>query len=408
MRNRLLFLAFTTCSCWAGRVTYRVTENAGACVEVRIPKWTRPETGDEGPWPVSSWGCEYDMRSKGGSQIYIGLSCGSVSYWRMKEHYAVDLNHSKDVRRIENDRWDAAPVLEPEAYNDGGAAKIQPEGLEYKDHFFAKSGANWDMYGKALASPGRSRMAVYSYEGIVERSYDFSFAPQHFEGTYWTEIYDVASAKRLVQIRGDFHGVDLTEFQGKSVWLGGRFFLQPLAVNGMRRVLICDIDSAARSTGVAESDAPLPLALAKPYLQYSRSYYQLRFLETRDPQAHITGFRDESVLCPASNDIGSIKVTALLDVATPGTYWLRLTLKDQSGSSIEESAGAEVHAGKDELTVSFPGHLLRLLLKSDGPYTITSGQLTRQVIDGQFWVENVDGQVTTQPYSLPRIKTRCP
>jgi hypothetical protein len=101
---------------------------------------------------------------------------------------------------------------------------------------------------------------VYSYDGTIKRSYDFSFKPERFDGTYWTEIYDVASAARPIQIRGSFHGVDLTELQGKSSWFEGRFFLQPLGVKGMRTALICDVDAAARSRRVAESDAAVPVA----------------------------------------------------------------------------------------------------------------------------------------------------
>jgi len=220
----------------------------------------------------------------------------------------------------------------------------------------------------------------------------------------------VESGKRLVQIHGKLKGVDLTELQGKSYWYSGRFFIEPLEVNGMRRLLICDVDAAAKVSGAADLDAPVPLSRAKPYLSHTRSQYQMRFLDTNSPQAQITAFRDEPVMCPGTRDmIKSVNMTAALDVQVPGTYWLRLGLRDSGGRSTDWEFGeAEVHAGKDEITVSFPGELLRLFLKSDGPFTIDSGQLTRHVSDGQFLVQNVNGAAATRSYSIARIASRCP
>jgi hypothetical protein len=407
--NGALVSLFASHICCAANLTYLVSDNAGACHEVRIPKWTRPQDQAE-PWPVSSWGCGYDLRSPSQTSVYIGLSCGSSGYWRMNEKYRIDLGNSRSVSAADGGSWDTAAVLEPENPRSLEQATYQPSGLQYRSHIFPKSGPNWDLYDKASASPGETRVAVYSYDGIVERSYEPSFGPQRFDGTYWTEIYDVASGKRLLQIHGKFKGIDLTELQGKSYWYSGRYFIQPLEVYGMRRLLICDIDAAARSSGVADFDAPVPLSRARPYLNHTRSAYQMRFLETRSSQALITAFRDEPVLCPGASDmIKSVNVTAVLNVQVPGTYWLRLGLRDSSGQATAWQFGtAEVHTGKGEITVSFPGDLLRLSLRSNGPFTIDSGQLTRHVSDGQFLVQNVNSGPTTRAYSIGKIEGRCP
>ena len=198
-------------------------KNAEACHEVRIPKWTWP-VNPTLPLPVSTWGCGYDLRTPNQRSIYIGLPCGSGSYWRMNERYSVDLGNPQNIRPVDEDRWEAAAVREPEHARPLEQATYQPNGLQYRSHLFPKSGSNWDLYGKAVASPGESRVAVYSYDGRVERSYEGSLRPEHFDGTYWTEIYDVASGKRLLQIRGEFKEVDLTELQGKSYWVFGTFF----------------------------------------------------------------------------------------------------------------------------------------------------------------------------------------
>jgi hypothetical protein len=401
---------FVSHTCWAASVTYLVSENAGACHEVRVPKWSRPTTRSDEPWPISTWGCQYDLRAPSQGSIYIGLSCGSPSMWKMKERYSLDLAKPGSVGPIDEASWNAAPVLEPNFPRPPEQATYQADGLRYRDHLLAKSGPNWDLYAKAAVSPGESRVAVFSYDGIVQRSYEFSFQPERFDGTYWTEIYDVASGKRLIHIHGKFKRVDLTELQGKSYWYSGRFFVEPLETDGMHRLLVCDVDAAATSSGVTGVDAPVPLSRAKPYLNHTRSEYQMRFLDTNVPQAQVVAFRDEPVMCPGSTElIKSVNVTAVLDVQVPGTYSLQLGLHASNGQHSRWQFGqAEVHPGKDEITVSFPGNLLRLWLKSDGPLTVESGQLIRHVSDGQYLAQNVTVTAATRAYSIGRIASVCP
>jgi hypothetical protein len=253
---------------------------------------------------------------------------------------------------------------------------------------------------------------VFSYAGIVTRSYEGSSEREHFDGTYWSEVYDVVSARRLFQIQGSFLGVDLTEFQGKSRWQGGRFFLQPLEVNGMRRLLLCDVDAAAKSSGVAESDAPVPLARAKPYFDHSMSSNQLRFFEPETPQAHIAAFRDEPVFYPGTSNIEKVNITALLDVQVAGKYRLELDL-----SGLQERTQGDLSVGRGQLTVPFPVASLREL-GSAGPYKIHWARLIHQAQDGQIVADNrfdtefATGRwspalgnldVSTQPYSLTSI-----
>jgi hypothetical protein len=206
------------------------------------------------------------------------------------------------------------------------------------------------------------------------------FGPMY--GTYWTEIYDVSSNRRLIQIQGRFRGDDLNEVQGKSYWYGGRFFVQPLEVSGMRHLLICDVDQAAKSSGVTEADAEVPVLRAKRYLNSSRSLYQLRLLEPELPQARITAFHDEPVFYPGTQTIESIRVTASVDIQVAGKYLLRLNL-----SGIQERTEGELGVGRGQLTVSFPAADL-CHLGSGGPYSIDWTLLTRLVGDGEILAEN--------------------
>jgi hypothetical protein len=320
--NRMLGVLFLGCISAAAQITYRVTENPQACSEVRLPKWTRPELvgGREEPfWRVDSWSCQYDVRTGGASSLYFGLSCGSTVKWRMKQKYAVDLTRPKEVRRIDPVTWENAGVFGPSA-DAPVSADFRANGLRYQGQLFPKSGPKWDDCYQASLSPGRTRVAVYSYDGIITRMSEENmsalpwkwFGPMY--GTYWTEIYDVSSDRRLIQIQGRFRGVDLNEVQGKSYWYGSRFFVQPLKVSGMRHLLVWDVDRAAKSSGVTEADAEVPVLRAKPYLNSSRSLYQLRWLEPEIPQAQITAFHDEPVFHPGTQTIESIRVTASVDV----------------------------------------------------------------------------------------------
>ena len=179
----------------------------------------------------------------------------------------------------------------------------------------------------------------------------------------------------------------------------------------MRRLLVCNVDEAAKAKGVAGSDAPVPLDRAKPFLSHSRSLYQMRFLIPETPQAHITGFQDEPVFVPGTDNIERVNVTAMLEVKVPGRYSLELDL-----AGIEQRAVSDLRVGIRQLTVPFPAARLRQL-GVGGPYKIRRVQLLRLVDDGQMEAENSFGRelavglhisptpidVTTQAYPLSAL-----
>jgi hypothetical protein len=394
------FLTLLVCSAFAmGEITYQLSGDTAACSEIRIPKWTRPPKVDDF-LAVASHSCGYDLR-KSVDAILIGLSCGYSMKWRMSEKYVVDLRHPESIRLVDENTWETATVLD--RGTDGFWNAFLKEGASPSR--LAKSGPKW---GGGAASQGRSRGAVYSwsgtlrdpigpppYEGSVADSLEgllFPWTQPRYEGHYWTDIYDVASATRLVQIRGDFHREHPDNFQGAARWFAGRFYLMPLEPNslfhvpqnqdGMRRLLICDADAAAKAKGVAESDAPVPLDRAKPYFQHSRSDYQMRFLRPETPQAHITGFRDEPVFVQGTGNIERVNVTAMLEVEVPGRYSLELDL-----AGIKERAESNLSVGATQLTVPFAIARLRQL-GAGGPYRIGWARLLRLADDGQIEAEN--------------------
>jgi len=142
---------FVSHACWAASVTYAVSENSGACHEVRIPKWSPPPADSTEPWSVSLGNCQYELRTPSQAEIYVGLSCGT-QYWKMNERYSVDLSNSRNVRPIDETSWNAAPVVEFQFPTALQQSTYQPDGLKYRDHLLAKSGPKWDGGENAAAS----------------------------------------------------------------------------------------------------------------------------------------------------------------------------------------------------------------------------------------------------------------
>ena len=403
MRLTLFALIAACLTANAGNITYRVADNPKACVEVRIPKWTAPPARGQDFHYIDRGICDFDVRSAGQSALYIGMSCGSVLRWRVKETYALDLRQPPAVRRIDSKAWEETPVLVPSA-DSPVPVNYMADGVRYQDRLFPKSGAQWDLYHQAFSSPGNSRIAVNSFDGVVKRppggdlaSFNISVKRGHYEGKFWTEIYDISTARRLIQISGNFHGEDPMNFQGRGAWLGGRYYAMPLDPKGMRRLLLCDIDMAAKSTGVVETDAaPLhaPALRDRPF-------------EPEGPQARITGFRDEAAPCTNSSEYKALRITASIDVPAAGDYELSLELKGKNGRGYQQTAKAELPAGHGEISVPFSGYALHAWLRVDGPYTIGLAQLRHLLPGGHVLADTRPDAGTTQAYALDRFATSC-
>jgi len=277
-------------------------------------------------------------------------------------------------------------------------------------------------------SPSRSWEAEYTWSGtvrdpvgppsyassIADRMMDwiFPWTAARYEGHYWTDIYDVRSGKRLIQIRGVFHRESPAGFQGRANWFASRFYVMPLEANeeipltlrpeGMRRLLICDVQAAATAKG--ESDSINPVT---PLGKYSRSSYQTRLLEPETQEAKIVGLHDEPVFRPNTNTIEGVNVSAAAEVRVPAEYTL-----DWEVAGTQNRVITYLSSGIGDLTLLVPAARLRAL-GVNGPYRIKIGRLTRQAGDGEvlsfdpaitalidlgFSIEPING--TTRAYSL--------
>src|ERR1700733_13406297 len=134
-------------------------------------------------------------------------------------------------------------------------------GISFKGRVFERSGPKWSGVGAgpvgADFSQDGSKISVNSWDGFDIR-YD-SLAPtvlfqrDKVRGQFWTDIYDTGSGERLIQIQGSFSGADPGGFLGEAGWYGTRFLVMPVGSTSwpgffnLRRLLICDADSAART-----------------------------------------------------------------------------------------------------------------------------------------------------------------
>jgi hypothetical protein len=222
--------------------------------------------GDE---DVNDGYCHIEIRAAGDTELYLAAACELMAHFTQtfpltRETYAVDLSRPDKVRRIDEQAWQSAMPLQWGGPF-GGISPRHPtdSGISYKGGVFEKSGPRWSGVGAgpvaAEVSQDSSKISVNSWDGFDIR-YDFLdptvlFQRDKVKGQFWTDIYDVASGQRLIQIQGSFNGADPVLFLGQAPWYGTRYFVMPVGSTSwsgafnLRRLLICDADAAARMSG---------------------------------------------------------------------------------------------------------------------------------------------------------------
>jgi hypothetical protein len=213
-------------------------------------------------------------------------------------------------------------------------------------------------------SPGRSRMTRHRWSGIV------SYPEEGFnraKGEYETEISDSASGASLIQIKGEFHGVDPRQFQANSSWVTSRYFLFPLAP---RRILFCDVDRAAAAKGVVVQEPP-----ARGSRQTRREIME----ET--PHLSVSSIADTPVVDQTTGRILGLTITVFVHVKVADHYHLKVTLSaDKNYEGAETEASLEV----DNRTLSavISSSELRKL-RVNGPYSIAFVELSHAIPEGR-------------------------
>jgi hypothetical protein len=378
----------------AAGLSYQVADGSGACQEVRIPAWSRP---------YLTSGCQYDFRSPHRDLVYLGLTCEAGGIWyRSRQKYLLIPLGPKTAERISQADWDASPVLWTSEQGDSGGRSPSDSlaYVEYKGRRFSRSGPKWPVStSKDLLSPGRARIAIFSWDGVIrypgggdEGGFLF-VTPGHFRGKYWIDIYDIASAARLIQIHGDFHGFDPIGGARSNMFLTGRYYVFSLDYEKERKMLVCDVDAAARNKdAIAEDPAPR-----------FASHGQFRDIKEENPKARVLSVRDEPVIDPNTGRILAVDVTASLAVSAAGRYRLRIELDGIAAwFGRQEKLESDLEPGPRTITVRFTADSLRGF-RTDGPWKIGFVELTHPNPEGTGvdYLRSETGK--TQSYKLSEM-----
>jgi hypothetical protein len=244
-------------------MTYTVSLNPDVCHEVHLGRFDVPK-GASPMNDVSTGYCHPQVRSAGETELYLTAACTGyvrATWVPAPQKYAVDLSGRKGTRQIRDGEWEAAPEL-PWSENSFFPPRAEDRGVQYKGPVLERSGPAWagKGYGPILTflSRNATRAAVNSWDGVDE-VYSFLdpgslFKRNNIEGRYWVDIYETSSGRPLVRIQGAFHGAQPYSFQAKAAWYSDRYYVLPVGGDmgsgefSLRRLLICDVDAAARKS----------------------------------------------------------------------------------------------------------------------------------------------------------------
>ncbi len=258
-----------------GGISYQLTLNADACREIHLGRFSIPAGSDVATSMPTNSQCHYEIRSEVGSELYFAAACVSYVHpqsWPLApEKYAVDLNHPSNARRIDDRVWSsAAPLLRgrtngppDDAQGDHVSLPNKQPHEPYKGPpptkgpLLKRSGPKWSDAGRPAiftnVSPSIVRAAVSSWEGEDWGPELGGFGKGKTKGHFWVDIYVAATADALVRIRGSFDGPEPEAFMDNdaAAFYSDRYYIMPVGHSSdgnfdLRRLLICDLDAAAR------------------------------------------------------------------------------------------------------------------------------------------------------------------
>lgn len=241
-------------------MNYTVTLNPEACHEVHLGRFSVP-AGSHGLMDeVHTGPCRPAARSASETVLYLTVACVAARHTWVSPppKYAVDLSGREGTRRISDAEWGAATELSYSGFATKGVTpRDEDSGVQCKGPLLKRSGPRWHGVGgdpmKALLSWSANRVAVNSWDGVIEYGEPFGFVHGPVRGQYWIDIYETGTGRPLVRIQGSFRGANPYIFQMHGAgWYGDRYYILPVGRemgNGefsMRRLLVCDVDAASR------------------------------------------------------------------------------------------------------------------------------------------------------------------
>jgi len=113
--------------------------------------------------------------------------------------------------------------------------------LSFQGKAFAPSGPYWlfPPGDASRVSQNGNYLALQSWSGIIQTDLTVR---KILEGSYFIDVYEVATGRRVENVFGDFSGFDVRRPLSRAVWIDSEMYIMPLTED-LQRLLICTIST---------------------------------------------------------------------------------------------------------------------------------------------------------------------
>jgi hypothetical protein len=175
-----------------------------------------------------------------GSRLLLGIYAQySDPKYYSKDHYAfIKDNERLGLRPVTETEWEGASVSQlSESGANGKLIRGQP--LSFQNRVFAPSGSYWlfPPEDASRVTQDGNYLVLHSWSGIIQTDLTVKTI---LEGSYFVDVFEVATARRVAKIFGDFSGFDPQRPLSRAVWIDSETYIVPLTED-LRRLLICNI-----------------------------------------------------------------------------------------------------------------------------------------------------------------------
>lgn len=136
-------------------------------------------------------------------------------------------------------------TAKPHPVTDASGLHVTIDGKAYP-----KSGPKWvggSGTQRCPMSPDGKYVAVFSYSGNAESAefHDFRWRWRDpVRGEYFVDIYDRATGRLGISMRGSFVNQTPGGILQESFWLQQQYYAVPLSLEGVKRILLCNVAAA--------------------------------------------------------------------------------------------------------------------------------------------------------------------
>jgi hypothetical protein len=232
----LSLVVVAACQCRFTEIRAKIESGSEFCAAVIVPKdWTVPGGGS-----ARISGVFYEAQKH--DEVLFSLENPRDPHrGPLPEKYAIDLKNRGRLRVVTAEEWSKGKEIEPPSRS---TLKVTLEGTEPQEHprtsdsrvlkvgsrSFAKSGDLW--LGNPFIAPGDQFIALRSFNGWWEGG------RATYSGTFFVDIYDINSGKRLAKIRGTWCNWTPDGVLDQLRWVSGHDLMFPYGAE-MRDLIVC-------------------------------------------------------------------------------------------------------------------------------------------------------------------------